>query len=179
MPEPDDSPPLDQSMFYREGMGIEEAKPPPPEPSPDPIMEDSVPDGEYQRENYRLGRKPPVPVPMPPHDPVPPENPGRAYRIKSYGGAADDTEDKPLLPRYKCHKIVRAAQITTIVNLGVEFGMGCIDSSGNPAYDIYVSHAWIDRHKPQIGGWVVQYDDAYLSYSPDDAFRSGYTRIYT
>ena len=40
-----------------------------------------------------------------------------------------------------------------------------------------VSQEYIDKHHPQEGGYYVQYEGGYESYSPAEAFESGYTRI--
>jgi len=33
------------------------------------------------------------------------------------------------------------------------------------------------KHKPEVGGYFVQYEDGYKSYSPAKAFEEGYTRL--
>jgi hypothetical protein len=40
-----------------------------------------------------------------------------------------------------------------------------------------VSAEYVMRHKPQVGGYYVVYPDGYKSWSPAEAFESGYTRI--
>lgn len=42
---------------------------------------------------------------------------------------------------------------------------------------IQVSMSWLDKNKPQIGGYLVIYQDGYTSYSPMAVFESGYARI--
>lgn len=42
---------------------------------------------------------------------------------------------------------------------------------------IAVSHEYVERCRPQIGGYFVVYEDSYESYSPAKAFEDGYTRI--
>ena len=37
-----------------------------------------------------------------------------------------------------------------------------------------VSHAYLRKHKPKIGGYYVVYEDGYESYSPAKAFEGGY-----
>jgi hypothetical protein len=45
-------------------------------------------------------------------------------------------------------------------------------------YDsFFVDQAYMDKHKPEVGGYFVQYDDGYKSFSPAKAFEEGYTRI--
>lgn len=73
--------------------------------------------------------------------------------------------------RYQCHKRVSAAKITNIIRYAnrdvLEFENG----------GATVSTMWSNKHQPKIGGYYVQYDDGYDSYSPAEAFESGYTLI--
>jgi hypothetical protein len=39
-----------------------------------------------------------------------------------------------------------------------------------------VSREYIDKHKPEAGGYYVTYKDGYQSFSPAIAFEEGYTR---
>lgn len=73
------------------------------------------------------------------------------------------------LPLYQCHKQVRAAKIVGFwgnpnrLNLGKH---GVIE----------VDDAWFTRNpKTSAGGYFVEYEDGYTSYSPADVFKSGYT----
>ena len=77
------------------------------------------------------------------------------------------------LPKYVCHKQVRAAKIKAIeyddkgaVITPAECGLG----------DIRVGLDFLHRHSPQVGGYFVQYEDGYTSFSPAKAFEEGYTR---
>jgi hypothetical protein len=76
------------------------------------------------------------------------------------------------LPRWKCHKevgadkIVRIEPSTTGATLHLEGG-----AIAN------VNLLWQDRHRPQVGGYYVVYNDDYSSFSPAQAFEEGYTRI--
>lgn len=88
------------------------------------------------------------------------------------------------MPRYKCHKEVWALQIASILQppaaptiLGASHGsyyLGFAEASYAPRE---VSHEWVVKHAPQVGGYFVVYADGYESYSPREAFESGYTRI--
>ena len=84
---------------------------------------------------------------------------------------------KGLFPEYKCHKIVRAAKITEIESH---------DSNGEGSYimifgeidgSLFLTDLWKKRHNPEVGGYVVIYEDGYTSYSPAEAFEVGYTKI--
>lgn len=81
------------------------------------------------------------------------------------------------LPAYKCHKIVRAAKITEIEkHEGDGTGHQTMIFGEVGAYQ-FLTDAWNDRHKPQVGGYYVVYEDGYTSYSPAEAFESGYTKV--
>lgn len=81
------------------------------------------------------------------------------------------------LHEYKSHKTVFAAKIT-------EFR-----ANGNPDMpDLVLGEVggivallpdWHQRHNPQVGGYFIQYQDGYQSYSPAKAFEGGYTRVVT
>ena len=79
------------------------------------------------------------------------------------------------LPKYQSHKIVGAAVIT-----------GITSSDSLPGYQLQLgelgtidrSTRWMNKHEPQIGGYLVEYEpDGYLSYSPAGAFEAGYRLI--
>lgn len=36
---------------------------------------------------------------------------------------------------------------------------------------------YMNKHQPQIGGYYVKYADGYESFSPAEAFESGYTKV--
>lgn len=79
------------------------------------------------------------------------------------------------MPRYKCHKEVWAAKITGFRQNGEpdmpDILLGEIGGIVTKLPD------WHAKHKPQIGGYYVVYDDGYASYSPAAAFEAGYSRI--
>lgn len=95
-----------------------------------------------------------------------------------------NAEAQTEMPRYKSHKIVHALKITAI-----EFDKDKANAEGRetdgsavifPLEDRYapfkVDHAYVSKHKPQVGGYYVVYPDGYKSWSPAEAFESGYTR---
>lgn len=80
------------------------------------------------------------------------------------------------LPKYKCHKTVHALRIKDIV----------WDADNRPTHLSFhdegyaprpVTMAWVTKHDPKPGGYLVVYDDGYESFSPAKAFEDGYTRI--
>lgn len=73
------------------------------------------------------------------------------------------------LPRYRSHKIVRAAKIVAI-----DFGER-LDLA--PHGVVEVDRTWIMEKRAEVGGYYVVYDDGYASFSPAKAFEEGYTLI--
>lgn len=79
------------------------------------------------------------------------------------------------MPKYQCHKTVWALKIAGIVG----------DQQGNvyfqpaePGYDkILLTPEYTAKHRPEVGGYYVVYDDGYKSFSPASAFEAGYTRL--
>lgn len=90
------------------------------------------------------------------------------------------------LPKYKCHKRVWALQIESVepdaVRAEAEGGRETDGSTWlHPVNKDYapfkVSKEYAEKHSPEIGGYWVQYEDGYQSYSPAAPFESGYTLI--
>ena len=87
------------------------------------------------------------------------------------------------MPRYKCHKEVRALKITDVKMkpVGPTGLPGVLGSAlhfdGSGFIPIDVSAAWMAKHEPVAGGYYVVYEDGYSSFSPAKAFVDGYTLI--
>lgn len=80
------------------------------------------------------------------------------------------------LPQYRCHKKVWALKIAKIEPR--EDGAGAIITPEEKGYAPFpVQHGYMVKHSPQVGGYWVQYDDGYQSYSPAKAFEDGYSLI--
>ena len=77
------------------------------------------------------------------------------------------------LPRWKCHKEVRAFKITGI-NIPPNQS-GYVKLSGD-GLGVEVTAEYMKKHRPQVGGFYVLYNDGYHSFSPAAAFESGYIR---
>lgn len=76
------------------------------------------------------------------------------------------------LPLYQCHKKVRAAKIRRIaLTDGTETRLETDQGW------IFVSREYVSKHKPEVGGYYVLYEDGYESFSPAKAFEEGYTRV--
>lgn len=100
----------------------------------------------------------------------------RAY--ESGGQAATE------MPRYVSHKKVWALKIKAI-HLDSDArgrdeetdGSAIIVPEDRGYGQFRVSADYIRKHSPQAGGYYVQYQDGYASWSPAEAFEEGYTRI--
>lgn len=77
------------------------------------------------------------------------------------------------MPLYQSHKHVRAAKI---VSVDPAEGRMQIDIDGQVG-GVAIGDDWMAKHEPQPGGYLVMYDDGYMSYSPGQAFEKGNTRI--
>lgn len=77
------------------------------------------------------------------------------------------------LPRWKCHKKVRAAKIVNVLN-ALDGMLLALDGIAEP---VRVSFTWMDKHEPVVGGYYVVYEDGYTSFSPAKAFEDGYTPL--
>lgn len=79
------------------------------------------------------------------------------------------------LPLYRCHKQVRALKIGAIEHIDPS---GAIITPENSRYArFHVDAEYVGKHKPEVGGYYVVYEDGYKSYSPAAAFESGYSLI--
>ena len=83
--------------------------------------------------------------------------------------------DRPL-PLYECHKHVRALKIREVLTDSQgRRGSLVFEDDTYPA--LLVSGEYLRKHEPQPGGYYVLYEDGYQSFSPAEAFESGYHRI--
>lgn len=89
------------------------------------------------------------------------------------------------MPRYRCHKEVWALKIKAVIHNSVLAQLSGKDADGSalivPADEGYaefrVDAAYVRKHDPQPGGYYVVYADGYKSFSPAQAFESGYVRL--
>lgn len=77
------------------------------------------------------------------------------------------------LPQYRCHKVVRAGRIHTCIAgvLGVQVG------NSKAIVEVAVGRDWVEKHGPDNSGYLVAYEDGYLSYSPAEVFEAGYREL--
>lgn len=82
------------------------------------------------------------------------------------------------MPRYRCHKQVWALKISRVLSEGGVDGGYALLEVEEPGYaPIRVDPEYMKRHNPTAGGYYVVYEDGYKSFSPAEAFESGYTRL--
>lgn len=78
-------------------------------------------------------------------------------------------------PRYRSHKEVYAWKIKTVEPVA---GGGAVLHVCEDGYlPIHVDAAYVVKHAPKQGGYLVIYQDGYRSWSPAEAFESGYSRV--
>jgi len=79
------------------------------------------------------------------------------------------------MPKYKCHKEVWALKISKVIE-EID-GTGILEFSDARFAPRQMPSEYMEKHKPEAGGYLVQYEDGYLSWSPAEAFEGGYTQI--
>lgn len=79
------------------------------------------------------------------------------------------------MQRFKSHKVVEAAKIEVIEYPGAGAAGAILYFSD--FHQSHVSHAYMVKHKPEVGGYYVKYADGYESFSPAKAFEEGYTAV--
>jgi len=89
------------------------------------------------------------------------------------------------MPKYECHKIVHALKIKAI-EFDIDRANRENSETDGSAYitpeesgfgKFKVDRNYVIKHNPQVGGYYVVYEDGYSSWSPAEAFESGYKRI--
>ena len=90
----------------------------------------------------------------------------------------DNGSTERKMPKYKCHKEVRALQIRAVITL---FDGGQAETGEQDIvfkeldYDkVRLSAEFVKKHNPKVGDYYVVYKDGYKSISPAKAFEDGY-----
>lgn len=81
------------------------------------------------------------------------------------------------MPKYQCHKKVWALKIKAIGEGSSNSEFAILKFEDADYGPLPVSADWYFKHKPQVGGYYVVYEDGYKSYSPADPFEGGYSLI--
>jgi hypothetical protein len=81
-------------------------------------------------------------------------------------------------PVWQSHKKVSAFKISVIALADDDSGdAALIGHDGDKDFVAEVDHPYMAKHQPEVGGYYVQYEDGYASFSPAAAFEDGYTPI--
>lgn len=88
----------------------------------------------------------------------------------------NDCETQAEMPKYVCHKQVRALKIKSIKPLDGDGDLE-ITPEENGYAPFAVSGEYAGKHTPEVGGYYVVYKDGYKSYSPAKAFEGGYVAL--
>lgn len=76
------------------------------------------------------------------------------------------------MPKYECHKKVHALKIAGFV--ADQHGVVYFQPA-EPGYSkVPLTPEFVAKHKPEVGGYYVVYEDGYKSFSPASSFESGY-----
>lgn len=85
------------------------------------------------------------------------------------------------LPAWRCHKVVKAARIEAAMPNATTMQLGLVwdalDGYSTCREAIDVDMQWCVQHKPELGGYLVVYEDGTTSYSPAEAFKTSYDRV--
>ncbi|WP_065647710.1 Thoeris anti-defense Tad2 family protein [Pantoea eucrina] len=84
--------------------------------------------------------------------------------------ALSELQGTAQLQEFQSHKRVHAAKIRDIEYLDHTTVLIFADGRGR----VSVGASYLNKHEPEAGGYYVEYEDGYQSYSPADAFELGY-----
>jgi hypothetical protein len=77
------------------------------------------------------------------------------------------------MDKYKSHKVVEGFKIDRMKQNLVNGSVKLIGVSD----EVEVNASYANKHNPQVGGYYVRYQDGYESFSPAEAFETGYTKV--
>ena len=86
------------------------------------------------------------------------------------------------MPEYLCHKKVRGLKIKSIEREDVLLGTEVVGYNHKLTFEdkdfppFVVTDQFVKRSHCKVGGYLVRYEDGYLSWSPAEAFENGYSR---
>jgi hypothetical protein len=83
-------------------------------------------------------------------------------------------ELKGSYPKYQCHKVVSAFKVFDIVFSPDELGYYVVPVDSNLPPLLVQEYRWLTEKAVARGGYIVIYEDGYVSYSPAEAFEAGY-----
>ncbi|EAM9753050.1 DUF2829 domain-containing protein [Salmonella enterica subsp. enterica serovar Reading] len=80
------------------------------------------------------------------------------------------------LPKYKHHGIIRASKIKKINLIGTFTLWGDITVTEPKGVTVRVDAMFLQKYRPEIGGYLLVDQDGCLSYSPEKTFEEGFSR---
>ncbi len=81
------------------------------------------------------------------------------------------------LPKYKHHGIIRASKIKKIKLIGTFTLWGDITVTEPKGVTVRVDAMFLQKYRPEIGGYLLVDQDGCLSYSSEKTFEEGFSRI--
>lgn len=85
-----------------------------------------------------------------------------------------------MLPQFQCIKKVRAGKIVEIAR-PIDTTTGEVDlklvAGKGTHHTVRVTMGYVNQHRPQVGGYFVEYDGGHQSFSPADVFEKGYVEL--
>ncbi|MGG9982830.1 hypothetical protein ACQ6O7_23555 [Escherichia coli] len=78
-----------------------------------------------------------------------------------------------LLPKFKSNKVLHASKIKNIEiisSIGNTPICGYITLMEPQGVTVRVDAAFLQKHRPDTGGYLLGYEDGYLSYLPEEPF---------
>ena len=84
-----------------------------------------------------------------------------------------------VFPKYKSHSIIRASKIKDIVIVGETDApiLGSIEVVEPKGMTLRVDGVFLERFRPQIGGYLVTAENGYPVYVPEKVFEKCYSRV--
>jgi hypothetical protein len=99
----------------------------------------------------------------------------RGHEVSTRDPATRGPDNMAELPKYRCHKTVHALKIKDVI---VHAANGHIIVPEDTRYAPFqITDEYLQKHKPESGGYFVQYNDGYKSFSPAQPFEEGYELV--
>ena len=101
--------------------------------------------------------------------------PNQDKSIKTIKEQLKEREMKQL-PKYQCHKVVKAFKIADIERADSKAGViAILRPEDKDLPFVVVGKKYMDKHDPKVGGYYIRYVGGYESWSPAKEFEAGYT----
>ena len=92
------------------------------------------------------------------------------YRVRQFEKSdIYNFQSDSVLELYDCIKVVKASKI-----VGYFDDIIVVSNSKNKIFHVKLNFNIFEKHDVEVGGYLVEYEDGYISYSPKKAFEKGY-----